>query len=43
MISRIIEWCEQNRFLVFTAVLCFTLAGIWSMQHTSRWTPARHL
>ena len=33
MISRIIEWCEHNRFLVFTAVLLFTLAGIWSMQH----------
>jgi Cu(I)/Ag(I) efflux system membrane protein CusA/SilA len=34
MISRIIEWCEHNRFLVFVAVLFFTLAGIWSMQHT---------
>src|SRR6478672_4679695 len=34
MISRIIEWCEHNRFLVFTAVLFFTLAGLWSMQHT---------
>jgi Cu(I)/Ag(I) efflux system membrane protein CusA/SilA len=34
MISRIIEWCEQNRFLVFVAVLFFTLAGLWSMQHT---------
>ena len=33
MISRIIEWCEHNRFLVFTAVLLLTLAGIWSMQH----------
>ncbi len=27
MISRIIEWCAHNRFLVFT------LAGIWSMGH----------
>jgi Cu(I)/Ag(I) efflux system membrane protein CusA/SilA len=34
MISRIIEWCEHNRFLVFTAVLFFTLAGLWSLQHT---------
>jgi Cu(I)/Ag(I) efflux system membrane protein CusA/SilA len=34
MISRIIEWCEHNRFLVFVAVLFFTLAGLWSMQHT---------
>ncbi|HEX7284948.1 MAG TPA: CusA/CzcA family heavy metal efflux RND transporter [Candidatus Angelobacter sp.] len=33
MIARTIEWCEQNRFLVFTAVLVLTLAGIWSMQH----------
>jgi copper/silver efflux system protein len=34
MISRIIEWCEHNRFLFFVAVLFFTLAGLWSMQHT---------
>lgn len=33
MISRIIEWCEHNRFLVFTGVLLLTLAGVWSMQH----------
>jgi copper/silver efflux system protein len=33
MISRIIEWCEHNRFLVFTAVLFSTLAGIWAMGH----------
>jgi copper/silver efflux system protein len=33
MISRIIEWCEGNRFLVFTAVALLTLAGIWSMRH----------
>src|SRR5262245_55080269 len=33
MISRIIEWCERNRFLVFTAVVMLTLAGIWSVQH----------
>ncbi|MGZ4899814.1 MAG: efflux RND transporter permease subunit, partial [Candidatus Angelobacter sp.] len=34
MISRIIEWCEHNRFLVFATVMFLTLAGLWSMQHT---------
>src|SRR6201981_417937 len=33
MISRVIEWCAHNRFLVFTGVLLLTLAGIWSMGH----------
>jgi copper/silver efflux system protein len=33
MLSRIIEACARNRFLVFTAVLLLTLAGIWSLQH----------
>jgi Cu(I)/Ag(I) efflux system membrane protein CusA/SilA len=33
MISRIIEWCAHNRFLVFTGVLLLTLAGIWSIGH----------
>ena len=33
MISRVIEWCAHNRFLVFTGVLMLTLAGIWSMGH----------
>jgi Cu(I)/Ag(I) efflux system membrane protein CusA/SilA len=33
MISRIIEWCESNRFLVFTAVALLTLAGIWSLRN----------
>jgi Cu(I)/Ag(I) efflux system membrane protein CusA/SilA len=33
VISRIIEWCANNRFLVFTGVLLLTLAGIWSMGH----------
>ena len=33
MISRIIEWCAHNRFLVFTGILLLTLAGIWSMGH----------
>ena len=31
MISRVIEWCAHNRFLVFTGVALLTLAGIWSM------------
>jgi Cu(I)/Ag(I) efflux system membrane protein CusA/SilA len=31
MISRVIEWCANHRFLVFTGVLFLTLAGIWSM------------
>src|ERR1700678_1146807 len=33
MLSRIIEVCARNRFLVFTTVLLLTLAGIWSLQH----------
>ncbi len=33
MLSRIIEVCARNRFLVFTAVLMLTLAGIWSLRH----------
>ena len=33
MISRVIDWCARNRFLVFTAVALLTLAGIWSMGH----------
>src|ERR1700752_2552394 len=33
MISRVIEACAHNRFLVFTGVLMLTLAGIWSLQH----------
>src|ERR1700731_4963132 len=35
MLSRIIDLCARNRFLVFTAVLLLTLAGIWSLQHVS--------
>jgi Cu(I)/Ag(I) efflux system membrane protein CusA/SilA len=31
MISRIIEWCSENRFLVFAGTLAVVLAGIWSM------------
>ena len=34
MLSRIIDVCARNRFLVFTgSVLLLTLAGIWSLQH----------
>ncbi|HZU10443.1 MAG TPA: CusA/CzcA family heavy metal efflux RND transporter, partial [Pseudacidobacterium sp.] len=33
MLSRIIEACAHNRFLVFASVLMLTLAGIWSLQH----------
>jgi len=32
MISRVIEWCARNRFLVFAGVLFLLLAGIWSLQ-----------
>ncbi len=35
MISRWIDWCAQNRFLVFTGTLLLVLAGIWSL----RWIP----
>jgi len=33
VISRIIEWCAHNRFLVFTGVALLVFAGIWSMGH----------
>jgi Cu(I)/Ag(I) efflux system membrane protein CusA/SilA len=33
VLSRIIDVCTRNRFLVFTTVLLLTLAGIWSLQH----------
>ncbi|HZR28037.1 MAG TPA: CusA/CzcA family heavy metal efflux RND transporter [Terriglobales bacterium] len=33
MISRVIEWCANNRFLVFTGVLLLVLTGIWSLKH----------
>ncbi|HEV2172021.1 MAG TPA: efflux RND transporter permease subunit, partial [Nitrospira sp.] len=32
MISRWIDWCARNRFLVFTGTLALVLAGIWAMQ-----------
>src|SRR5215471_3576158 len=31
VISRIIEWCAHNRFLVFTGTLALVLVGIWAM------------
>lgn len=33
MLSRVIDICARNRFLVFTVVLLLTLAGIWSLKH----------
>ena len=32
MISRIIDWCASNRFLVFTGTLLLVFAGIWSLR-----------
>jgi copper/silver efflux system protein len=31
MIDRTIDWCNENRFLVFLSVLALVLAGIWSL------------
>ncbi len=33
MISRVIDWCAGNRFLVFTATLLLILAGVWSLRN----------
>jgi Cu(I)/Ag(I) efflux system membrane protein CusA/SilA len=33
MISRVIDWCANNRFLVFTGTFLLVLAGIWSLRH----------
>jgi Cu(I)/Ag(I) efflux system membrane protein CusA/SilA len=33
VLSKIIDACAHNRFIVFTCVLLLTLAGIWSLQH----------
>jgi Cu(I)/Ag(I) efflux system membrane protein CusA/SilA len=33
MISRIIEWCAENRFLVFAGTAAVVLAGIWSISN----------
>jgi Cu(I)/Ag(I) efflux system membrane protein CusA/SilA len=32
MISRSIEWCSRNPFIVFTAAILLTVAGAWSLQ-----------
>jgi Cu(I)/Ag(I) efflux system membrane protein CusA/SilA len=34
MISRIIDWCAANRFLVFTGTAVLTLWGVWAMTRT---------
>jgi copper/silver efflux system protein len=34
MISRIIDWCAGNRFLVFTGTAVLTLWGVWAMTAT---------
>jgi copper/silver efflux system protein len=34
MISRIIDWCAGNRFLVFTGTIVLTVWGIWAMTAT---------
>jgi Cu(I)/Ag(I) efflux system membrane protein CusA/SilA len=34
MIARIIDWCAQNRFLVFTGTGVLTVWGIWAMTRT---------
>lgn len=33
MISRWIDWCAQNRFLVFTGTILLVLTGIWALRH----------
>ena len=33
MISRWIDWCARNRFLVFTGTLLLVLSGIWALRH----------
>jgi Cu(I)/Ag(I) efflux system membrane protein CusA/SilA len=33
VISRVIDWCASNRFLVFTGTLLLVLAGIWSLKN----------
>ena len=33
MISRLIDWCSKNRFLVFTGTCLLVLAGIWSLRN----------
>jgi copper/silver efflux system protein len=33
LISRWIDWCAQNRFLVFMGTLLLVLTGIWALRH----------
>ncbi len=33
MISRWIDWCAQNRFLVFMGTILLALTGIWALRH----------
>jgi Cu(I)/Ag(I) efflux system membrane protein CusA/SilA len=33
VISRWIDWCAQNRFLVFMGTLLLVLSGIWAVRH----------
>src|SRR5215469_7224698 len=33
VIARWIDWCAENRFLVFVATLLLVLAGIWSLRN----------
>jgi Cu(I)/Ag(I) efflux system membrane protein CusA/SilA len=33
LISRWIDWCARNRFLVFTGTLLLVLTGIWALRH----------
>ena len=33
MISRVIDWCANNRFLVFTGTALLLLTGIWSLKN----------
>jgi Cu(I)/Ag(I) efflux system membrane protein CusA/SilA len=33
MISRVIDWCAKNRFLIFTGTLLLVLSGIWSLRN----------
>jgi copper/silver efflux system protein len=35
VIARWIDWCADNRFLVFTGTLMLVLAGIWSLRQIS--------
>jgi Cu(I)/Ag(I) efflux system membrane protein CusA/SilA len=33
VISRWIDWCAQNRFLVFMGTILLVLSGIWALRH----------